>query len=134
MNKKLSDHIKKIKSRFSKWSTYLYDKAETVKETIDFTIKSSLYLYGISWGLLLGWLILTKRIQKDEIIMSLEQILTYSEILLPFSTFAALLLVFTVITPLYPNIIKTKPGRTVLFTFILGFFLYTFLAAAKTLI
>lgn len=134
MNKKLSSKFKKTKKALTGWAEYLHEKGETIKKTIDFTVKSSLYIYVILWALLLEWLILTKRIETEELLPNVKQLVVDTEYLLPLSTLVAVLFIFTIVTPFSPNLIKSKAGRTSLFIFILILFLYLFARAAKALI
>ncbi len=126
MKENISRNLKKLKKWLIALAEALYEKGETAKRTIDFSVKASLYIYVALWSFILLWLLWSDRISKDELLPTAKQLLLDSEYLLPLSTLAVLLLVLAIVTFICPNIIKNKAGRVALFFLILSLFLYFF--------
>ncbi len=131
--KKVLKRLKQFKKPIIRVSEMLYEKGLVIKETIDFTVKSSLYIYAGFWILILMWFVHSNRIKEEELVLNIKLILKESEYLIPVSTFGVLLFVFTVLIPFFPNLIKSKTGRVFLFSCILMLSLFTLVKVVITL-
>ncbi|NCP67271.1 hypothetical protein GW756_02585 [bacterium] len=134
MKGKISRNLNRIKKTLITWAEYLYKKGVIAQKSIDFTVKSSLYIYTTLWALIIAWLFYSGRISKDELLPNIKQVLLDSEYLLPFSTLAVLLLVLPLGISFFPNFINTKSGRVFLFLCILILFLSIFGKVVVTLV
>ena len=106
----------------------IYTFGERLKATIDFVVKSTLYIYT-------GWVGILFLLSSNEAKLEFAEIWSETSAhLLPLTTFAALFWILIVILPVFPTVMNSKTGKVLVFLLIFALVSYVFTKAILTIV